>query len=119
MSTISPLENVRSRSVRKKFGRPNCYGGIFYGVSRYGDENPRAGYYRIRKIEGKKTNELLPFYYPSNPRTVEQQANRSKFSSAIAAWQLLDSTQKSNWRVLAYGKHMSGYNLFIRNFLLD
>lgn len=62
-------------------------------------------------------------YEPTNPRTSFQQANRSKFASAISTWQALPEETKDEWRSAAKWRRrhmaMSGYNLFIRRYMLD
>lgn len=118
MAIVSALEKFRSHAVRKKFGKPNGYGEIVFGYSAYGDLNPLAGVYRVRRIQGRRQTEKLPFYYNGSGNTAEQQILRSKFGDAIAAWQGFTDEQKQVWRVKAYSKHMSGYNLFISKFML-
>jgi len=55
---------------------------------------------------------------PSNPNTTPQQTQRFKFDSAVKAWQALNSASQDVWRANATGLVMTGYNLFIRNYLL-
>jgi hypothetical protein len=117
MAIVSALEMLRSRSIRKKFGRPNGYGEIVFGYSKYGDNNPLAGIYRVRRIQGKLQTEKLPFYYKGSGNTEEQLALRLKFGSAILAWQALTYEEKQPWRVRAYSRHMTGYNAFISDFM--
>lgn len=56
---------------------------------------------------------------PYNPQTTPQQENRGKFGSAIDAWQDLTYFEEIYWNKLVYPAHMSGYNRFIRAFMLD
>jgi len=58
------------------------------------------------------------FVYPPNPRTPKQQANRYRFASAVFAWQLLSPTAKDYYARLKYPNEMSGYNRFLRHYLL-
>ncbi len=56
---------------------------------------------------------------PKNPNSVAQQAQRSNFQDAVAAWQAMTEPAKDIWRGSATGKLYTGYNLFIRWFLLN
>jgi len=54
---------------------------------------------------------------PYNPKSTEQLRQRNKFSLAVDAWQAMTEPEKDIWRNLATGMVMTGYNLFIRNYL--
>jgi hypothetical protein len=54
---------------------------------------------------------------PKNPRSADQMKQRRHFSAAVVAWQALSGPEKESWRSKAAGMVMTGYNLFIRNFL--
>ena len=53
-----------------------------------------------------------------NPRTPPQQANRGKMGPANDAWHALTPAQKAVWDMKAKKLPMTGYNLFISNYLL-
>jgi len=55
---------------------------------------------------------------PSNPNSAGQQDQRIKFQWAIQAWQDLSSADKDLWRANATGKVQTGYNLFVRWYLV-
>jgi len=55
---------------------------------------------------------------PKNPRSAEQLTQREKFSDAVIAWQALIGVHQDLWRANATGMVMTGYNLFIRDYLL-
>lgn len=94
--------------ARKKFGKPGVPGLAGLG-----------GIYRLTPIKGELVNQRLPYYEPTNPQTEEQQAWRAKLADAVAEWQSLTSEEKADYNEKAKGKRMSGYNLFIREFLLS
>ena len=77
------------------------------------------GIYRVRHRWKKVIQEKLPFYIPTNPRTVPQQANRQKMSNAVVAWQALTDKQRKVYNVSAIGRHMSGFNVFLSQYLLS
>lgn len=97
------------RKIDKDQGRP------------YSDallENPYSGFYRIRRINGKQYHEVLPFYKPSNPQTLAQQAWRYIFRDAIDAWRLLSPEQKAVWKQKGARRMIPAYNAFISAYLL-
>lgn len=50
---------------------------------------------------------------PRNPRTKVQQKNRTAFAEAVKLWQKLSDEDKSCYNLMAKGKPLTGYNLFI------
>jgi len=106
-------------SVRNKWDSRTYYGRGGYGVSFYQQKDEFAGIYQQRAcVEGKLTV-LMKFYTPTNPRTPIQQAKRANFANAISSWQSLTDEEKQIYNNNAKGKPLSGYNLFIRQYLLS
>ncbi len=58
--------------------------------------------------------EQYKYFKPANPRTESQQANRTKFGTAVASWKALSEDQKNAWRKKALGSGISGYSFFLR-----
>lgn len=58
-------------------------------------------------------------YYPYNPQTASQQANRNFFAYAISNWQGFSQPARHYYNQLKYPGSMSGYNRYIRLYLLD
>ena len=54
-----------------------------------------------------------PGYWPTNPRTPAQQANREKWARAVEGWQGLGEEAKDVWRELAEKRPLSGFNLYM------
>jgi hypothetical protein len=52
-------------------------------------------------------------------QTPQQQYNRDKFRRAVKAWQGLDITTQYLWRALVYGKGLSGYEYYVKKYMLD
>lgn len=86
---------------------PNAQGVIFRQYLYYDDNNnPRTGTF-------------ISNYFPaSNPQTEAQQANRAKMTAAVYHWQGLEEDEEKEWNRRARGKHMSGFNLHNRYYLL-
>jgi len=106
------------------------YGVGAYGVGKYGDLILLSGIYR--RLHEPAAGGALPsgpmrrsvivredFYITKNPRTVSQQANRSKFADAVAGWQGLTSEQKEVYNLKIKGRHYSGYNAYLKEYLLS
>lgn len=108
MVVLTGVEKGIGISIRKKLGYAEA-------------EDPKDiyGIYRVRHRWGKVIQEKLPFYVPTNPQTGPQQANRQKMTDAVAGWQALTDEQKAVYNKNAIGKEMSGYNLFLSEYLLS
>ncbi len=67
---------------------------------------------------GKTGNQYAKRYaVPKNPRTLQQQLYRTKFAQAVSAWHALTPTDKDHYRQLAKYRPLTGFNLFISNYL--
>lgn len=130
MPEITGLEKIFSSDPSKRFGKPCEYGQRMYAFAEYGDEPiivqdvdgkdiELSGIYRRDNVTGKLKYYREPYYIPLNPRTGPQQAQRAKLADGVVAWQALTNDEKKLYRESAYSKHMSGYNLFLREYLLS
>ena len=93
------------------------YGSSIYGVSPYGNLIQLSGIYQRVGAYGKFKLWLKDYLTTKNPRTEPQQTNRAKITSGVLAWQALTAEQKAVYNQKALGKHMSGYNVFLKEFL--
>lgn len=119
MVVVSPVEKGIGIQVRKKLGKPLEYGERIYGDYEYGDYTDKYGIYQVRTRTGHQVVVQEKFYAPANPQTEAQQANRQKMTNGVAAWQALTPEQKEVYNKRAKYKHFSGYNLFLREYLLS
>jgi len=78
-----------------------------------------SGIFRRDNVTGEVKYYREPYYIPKNPRTETQQANRQKMTDGVQAWQALTDEQKAVYNKNAIGKRMSGYNLFLKQYLLS
>ncbi len=139
MPEIQGLEKLLSFVARKKFGVFPKYGTSQFAWSHYGDDDAYlelsgygdsvfglnifadvillSGIYRTDNVTGITRHYREPFYITRNPRYESQQAWRGVFADAVAAWQALTSEQKSQYNKNAVGKGLSGYNLFLKEYL--
>ncbi|HNX58641.1 MAG TPA: hypothetical protein PKK43_06060 [Spirochaetota bacterium] len=58
------------------------------------------------------------YVVPKNPDTVVQKKSRRRFAEAVAAWQDLTDSSKESWNRRCRNLSLSGYNLFISEYLL-
>lgn len=128
MALEQTKDKLLSLDARGKFGM-NCeFGLIMPGGSLFGDEPPlipsfygapipTSGVFQHRHKGSKIGVFLLRHFIPKNPRTEEQQANRQKYADGIVSWQGLTTEQKQVYNKRSQGKKMSGYNLFLREYL--
>jgi len=114
MAIINPIDGLHSFEQRKKVGLPYGYGGAYYGQSKYGYHDLRAGIYRVISWFSRQKIQKMKFYRPFNPQTIPQQSWRTEFANAVAGWQALTPEQKAVYNESAKYKNMSGYNWYIR-----
>ena len=105
--------------VRGKLGAPSAYGTAGYGIFEHGTGAKFFGIYQIRTRAGKQTPVKEEYYVPTNPQTIPQQANRQKITDGVIAWQALTDSQKDVYNERAKYKKLSGYNLFLKEYLLS
>jgi len=104
-------------SVRKKLNRslvvwplkPN-YGAGFKPVL-------ECGVYQMRRYGKNRVCTREKFYEPSNQSQPNKIISQNKFAAAVLYWQGLTTAKKIRYNQLAVGRHFSGYNLCIRDFM--
>lgn len=101
------------------FFRRSGFGNSVFGISEIADIILLSGIYRTDNVTGETKCYREPYYIPRNPRSEDQQAQRQKFADAVAAWQVLTQEQKSPYNIRAERMQLSGYNLFLREYLLS
>ncbi len=139
MPEVTSIEGMVSVRPRKRFGARYSFGCAVFGESSFGDDgtfgwiygfgvglfgalsfgsdDELTGIYQTRHWQGRVYSERMGWYWPKYNPSAGQQATRDNFAAAFAAWQALTTPQKAVYNKNAIGKHMSGYNLFISNFL--
>jgi len=90
-----------------------------FGMTEFGSNDERYGEYQGRR-EGERVFTIRRrFCVTKNPRTIPQQAHRQKYGEAVGAWRNLTAEQKEVYNKRAIGKKFSGYNLFVKEYLLS
>lgn len=111
-------------SARGKSGRGSGLGFARFGNARFADNRANGGIFRKKytgynqygyspKRKRKIIYQRMRYYTTPNPRTMEQQANRSKFAEAVEAWALLTPVEKSYYNERGKRKNKVGRNMFI------
>jgi hypothetical protein len=75
------------------------------------------GVYQMRPRPGGKICVRSKFYQPSNQSQPNKVARQLIFADAILAWRALPADEVERFRLKAFGKHMSGYNVFMHEYL--
>lgn len=130
MPEIKGIDKLLSFSPSKRCGKHREYGRGMFAFSLFGEEDEfiessggkkiyTTGIFRRDNVTGEVKYYREPYYTPKNPRTVSQQNNRQKMTDGVAAWQALTDDQKSQYNKNAIGKRLSGYNLFLKEYLLS
>lgn len=130
MTKIIGIRKPWAITIRKKFGDPKAaisggfFGEAFYSTGGYGstDPNPNAEFYGIYQMRRCKEGRIpiqMKFYRPTNPQTEAQQLQRYKIKVAVWEWQQLTEEQKAVYNRNATKYHITGYNLYVKNYLLS
>jgi hypothetical protein len=53
------------------------------------------------------------------PPSAAQTARRERYRNAVAEWRTLDSTERQAWKDAAGSTNLTGYNVWIRQYLLQ
>ena len=102
--------------IAGKLRRPALFGFGRRGAAHYGDNARTGGIYQTRMTLRGKVSIKMPFYAPTNPESVPQQANRTKFAAAMSTWMSLTSEQKTAYSQRAKRRGMRASGLFIREY---
>lgn len=130
MTIVRGIRKPYGIMIRKKFGDSKAsISGGYYGEAEFGtggfgstDPNPNAwcyGIYQQRRCSDGIRCVQMKFYKPTNPQTEAQQAQRAKITAAVTAWQSLTDEQKKVYNDNAVKYHITGYNLFCKEYLLS
>ena len=117
MVLVNPTDNLIACQTRQKLGLAYGYGGAWYGKSKYGYHDLRAGIYRVISIKGHQKNQKMKFYRPPNPSSELQITWQEKYAAGVLAWQSLTAEQKAVYNKRAIGLSFFGYHLFLREYL--
>lgn len=109
------------------------FGKSKYGSNKYGEKCmftvlSNMKFFTARKQIGKcvifryysrkHLQQAYRYVVPHNPMTVAQQANRSKFANAMAAWAVLPDAQKEQYKHRVRDRKMYPKNLFVKEYML-
>lgn len=106
-----------SLDVRGKFSKGGGFGRVAFGYNYFGFYTVYAGIYQKLHLNGKTYISRKKFNWGSNPQTELQQTWRGVLADAVAEWQSFDSAVKLSYNQRAKNLTMSGYNLFLREYL--
>jgi hypothetical protein len=93
------------------------YGKSHFGVNLYGDILLLSGIYKKHNLWHGKRDFRVRYYITRDPKTEAQQAWRGVFADAVAYWQGLTEEEKNQYNIRVKGRHMSGYNLCLQEYL--
>lgn len=117
MVVVNWKDRAFSLGIRGKIGKPDSVGDFMCGYSDLGYQNKFSGVYQSRPRKGGRIFVKMRYSLPPDTYSAIKQANRTKFASAIIAWNALDFLDQVSWNKKKYPYHMSGYNRFISNYM--
>lgn len=119
MTLVYHLDGLRSIKPTGTFGYSGGFGLIKHGYNRFGFYSDQCGIYHRRRTRTGVKISRMKFYRPTNPQTVPQMAWRTVFATGVSTWQGFTSGQKSAYNERAREYHMTGFNLFMREYLSE
>ena len=119
MAVLTGAKNGVGVKIRKALVASSAYGVRGYGAFHYGAGAEIHGIYQVRTRTGEHVQVKEKFYVPDNPQTEAQQAHRQKYGQGVEAWRALTPGQKAVYNKYAIGQNMSGYNFFMKIYLLS
>lgn len=117
MALVDFPDSLFSLQQRGKFGAPGGLGNHRLGWTLLGYFNKLSGYYQKRKLKQGGKVCRLRHYWPKNPQTIAQQANRARFAQAVNAWRLLTPLEVAKYNKRGAKRNMEGFNLFISEYM--
>ena len=117
MARLTKAQRIIGIRPRGKYGRAQNYGFSYFGHSEYGDDNQWSGIYRNSRFADGKHDSLVPIYFPTNPRTVPQQAWRAVFTTGASTWTSLTDDEKKPYAVRAKRLHKTAFNVYMSDYL--
>lgn len=117
MVIVTKIQGLMSDDFRGKCGEPWGFGAAVFGRTRYGEYYERYGVYQKQVTsKGKKLSRHID-NFPSNPRTVPQQAWRNLFKAGMVAWNALDNETKAEYNSRVYPPGQYGVNRFLTEYI--
>jgi len=130
MTKLTGLKKLYSGTARRKFG-PRCEfgcfqpGKVYFGaepivvnMGKYGDVE-LSGIYQKKYKNGKPFYIHERYYVPKDNKTEVQLAQRQAVRDGVLSWQSLTNEQKVVYNERAKGTARSGYNIFMKEYLLS
>lgn len=117
MPIQNPSDNMIGFQVKKKLRASTMLAEYLLGVSEIGLPVDTFGVYQSRQKRWGHPIVRMRSYYPTNPRTVAQQANRQKFTDGMVDYMALTDEQKQAYNKRAKPMGLHGRNLYLREYL--
>lgn len=119
MTKILELKLPTRIAVRGKLGDMAKFGHARYGFIEFGEQDDEVGIYQMRKVKEGIRPVKMTFYQPTYKNTTPLMENRTAFANAISSWQALTAEQKKVYNGRVRRLRMSGYNLYIKEYLRE
>lgn len=117
MVIVLGMEKLLSLHASKKFGFTAAAGFARCGYSRCGSSKEFGGVYQKKLTKNGWKVSRGRYQRPTNPQTTEQQAWRSVFAAGVVAYGDLTTDEKVVLSRQGRAYKMSGWNLFLRQYL--
>jgi hypothetical protein len=111
------LNKLYSIDARGKLGYAGGFARITFGYNRFGFYEWLCGVYQKKYMWGRSYISKQRFYRSIDTKTDAQLAWRAVFVEGKQAYDALSSEEKQAWRDRTKRKTMTGYNLFMSEYL--
>ena len=119
MVLLEDLPHPWATSAVGKLGEPGGLGNFYLGWSQLGNPYFHQGYYKTDGTNRTGKTILTRHWWPKNPQTDKQQANRFTFADGVQAWHNLTDEEKQYWEELKSPPKRNGFMRFMSNYLKE
>jgi hypothetical protein len=106
-----------SLRARGKFGEPNGFGLAWFGWTKFGTDQPLAGYYQKHWNRFGFCNAKLRHYWPKKHTSGPGFDWNNVFKDGMAAWMALTPEERGVYNKAKYKSAQTGCNAFMKNYL--
>jgi len=117
MAIIEPKKIGLFFTIRKKLNKPLDVNPLKPNSRVNAFPLLLPGVYKLHRHNGKIVNWRCKLYSPVNNKTPNQLTWQAVYRAGVSEWKSLTKEQQKVYNKKAYGKHMSGYNVFMKIYL--
>lgn len=118
MAVVDIAKLCEGFTIRKTLRKNLDFFPLHPNLGINGLPNLPAGVYKVYHLGGKPVQVCCKLYSPVNHKTANQLVWQAIYRAGVVAYKALTDDQRDIYHRRAYGKHFSGYNIFMKEYLL-